>query len=492
MNNRTLIMICMLPAWLAGCMSIPHDRGRAQALSMVHASSVAAADQQLHDLLNKPVNADAAVSIALNRNAEVKRWYAQLGMAQADVYDASRLSNPSLGFVRLTASQRDASRTTWSISQNFTELLFLHYRTQLGRSEVLQMQQRFAHAVLQLESSVRVAYYRYVTAKNIADLYQQVNAAAQAGALYAKSLFDAGNISELQWLRERVAAGETQTAWQQALNEAGRQRAILMTLMGVDDQATPVTIVEVLPSPDDHDDLNGSAGGNDNDNDNDDADADADADDIASLTALAGAQRMDVKALQEQVDMLRKQAAHVRRWFWLNDMQIQGESEHDVDGTLLRGGGGSIGVPLFNQGGGARLRARSQLEAAQAELAQLQLSIRNDVKAQITALVRAHHIVAEYRQTIVPSSERMVELTQQQHNYMLVGTLELLKTREEQLHAHRNYLMALGEYWQRRVELSQTIGGELPHQRNIKINDQVNDKDQGKDQSKDQGKEVSP
>ena len=172
MNIRCLMLV-MASVALTACVSVPADRGAARSVELLKSRSTVAAAVHLGEanpaaLPDQPLDADACVRVALNRSPSMQMQYAQLGLQQADVYDATRLSNPSLSFMHADVQASDATRSTWGLSQNFTELLFINYRSKLGRSIQLQAQQQVAAAVLNLEAEVRTAYYRYVVASLVA------------------------------------------------------------------------------------------------------------------------------------------------------------------------------------------------------------------------------------------------------------------------------------------------------------------------------------
>ncbi|MGE0115233.1 MAG: TolC family protein [Steroidobacteraceae bacterium] len=441
-------VLLLTSTWLLGaCAVIPADRGSAQSIELLRSRSGVAASvkldamhaseaDSLKDMLTQPLDADAAVRVALVSSPRLQALYAQLGLAQADVYDASRLSNPSLGFMRLTGD--GGTRTTWTLTQGFMELLFIHYRSALSHSASLQAKQRLAQSVLNLEAEVRTAYYRYVAASLVAQLHEQAQLATQVSADYAQSLFDAGNISELQLSRERAAGSEARVALHVSQSDRLQRRGELLTMMGVSASTSGIAFVERLDIPV------------------------AQSLDLPGLQQWAEQQRVDLLLTREQLSMYDRARTHARRWFWLDGAEVQAERERETDGARLNGIGGSVGLPLFNQGGGARLRAQAQWEAAQAELTALRLSIGNELAVQVESLQRARAAVNEYRETLMPLRERIVELSQQQQNFMLIGTFELLSAKHELLQAYQDYLNATGEYWIRHVELARTVGGRLP------------------------------
>lgn len=435
---------------LVGCATIPADRGSSVAVDLLKPRSDLAAGLSLASagdtknevakILAAPVNVDDAVRVALLQSARMRVLYAELGFAQADIYDASRLSNPSLGYMRL-AADGGVSKTSWSLSQSFTELLFLGYRKRVARSQLLHAQQTVASEILTLEADVRRAYYDYVSADLVAQMRTRVSSLSTASAQYAQQLFDAGNISALQLSREQAQTSEAAIRQRAATVAAKMALSRLMTLLGLPLQASATTTAQfviTLPLP-----TAASA-------------------DVESLQSWALTQRLDLAALREQVDMLSGNLTHTRRWRWLGGVQVTAERERESDGEVFTGFGGELELPLFNQGSGNLLRANANLESARAKLNELQTAIGNDMLVRYAALQAAQANVEEYRQRLVPLRERIVELSQQQQTFMLIGTFELLSIKQEEMDTYQAYLEAVRDYWMAHTDLLRTAGGKLP------------------------------
>lgn len=444
-----IVSLCVV---LAGCASIPADRGSSAASALVAKRSdgaqsvqfgVAQKDIQAEtdELLAVPMTVTDAVRLALLNSPRVRMFYAELGLAQADVYDASRLSNPSLGYLR-TAASGGASKETWSLSQSFTELLFIHYRTRLGQGELRQVQQRIAHEVLALEADVRSAYYQYVGAELIAQMTDNHMRLVEATSQYAQQLFDAGNISRLQLNYERAQGSEGLIRTRKAMIDAQLAFSKLMTLLGLSvtgEDSQELSRFELrLPLPS------------------------AVTIQISDLQEWAQAQRLDLAALRGHINLLEDSAKHVSRWHWLGGARVRTEHEHDSGSAAFTGVGAEVELPLFNQGAGNVLRADASLEMANARINQLQLEIRNDVAVWYAATQAALANVEEYRTRLLPMREQIVALSQQQHDYMLIGTFELLTTRQQEMDAYQSYLEAVRDYWVAHSELLRAAGGCLP------------------------------
>jgi outer membrane protein, heavy metal efflux system len=443
-------LLALVALALGGCVSLPADRGAAATAKLVETRSTlagtvprlngspeVAADLSMR-LLSSPVGATEAVQLALLNNPRMRALYATLGLSQGDVYDATRLANPSLGYLRLTPARGGGNRTTWSIAQDFTQLLFLGYRNRVGRAQTLRAERQVAHEVLQFEAEVREAYYLYAGLQLSARMRAAAARGAQVSADLAARFHEAGNISLLQRSREEAVASEASISARRLEAEAMAARGRLLTLlgMGLSDASPLFSEALSLPTP-----LSATAG---------------------DLQSLAMAQRLDLAALRTEVDLRQQQLAHTSRWRWLGGLTLAAERERELDGDNLKGGGGSLELPIFNSGRGKTLRANAQAELSVASLAGLETSIRNDVAVQAMALESARQAVDEYRTRLLPLQEQIVESSQREQNFMLIGAFEVLAARREELDTYERYVDAVRDYWIQRARLAGSVGGKLP------------------------------
>lgn len=436
--------VCVVSAGLAGCATIPADRGWSSSEALIKSHSSVDATlrpggdpQSLADeLLAQPLDAEAAVRLALLKNPRMQALYAELGLAQADVYDASRLANPALGYAELSAAG-SLVKTTWNLSQRFTELLFLRFNTRVARSQLLQAQQRAAQEVLSLEAAVRKAYYAYLGERSIALMRERIADAGTASADYAERLFSAGNVSELQLKREQAAASTAQIELRKVQSRASTARGELFKLLGLT-AAQNVQFAERLQVPVEQ------------------------PHDVSALEDWALKQRLDFLATREALHAAELSLKHTRRWRWLGGVELGAEREREANGVAATGPTASVELPLFNPGGGALTRARARVEQVNAELRMLEIEIRNDIAVQLDALQAAVAVVDEYRERLVPIQQRILELSQQEQNFMLIGAFELLATKQQELAAYQSYIEAVRDYWMTQAELARVAGGRLP------------------------------
>ena len=114
------LFLLLLAALSAGCAAIPANRGYGTVEALVaergaHApvinagNDAARLDALVLDTLSRPLRARDAVEIALLKNPTLRRGYAELGIAQAELYDAARLSNPTLSLAWLDSNESGAA-----------------------------------------------------------------------------------------------------------------------------------------------------------------------------------------------------------------------------------------------------------------------------------------------------------------------------------------------------------------------------------------------
>ncbi|MEJ0040056.1 MAG: TolC family protein [Gammaproteobacteria bacterium] len=430
---------------LSGCASGPPHRGSDGVSSLVAARGLpqltwAGGDAARLPAPAGPVSRADALKLAFANNAQVRELYARLGIASADVVEASRLPNPRLGYVDLRPEGGGLSQITRSISVDFTNALLLPSRARLARAEFQRSQEMVADALLDLSVRVEQAWFEAVSARQVAELRGLAATAGDASSEMAQRLYDAGNLSPKGLALEGATASEQRVGAARSRAAATRAREALAELMGLSTRAE-WQVPTRLPA------LKATGGANL---------------DETALLKLAETQRLDLSAARRQVSNEQDFASTTRRWRWLGDLEGGYERESDTDGSRLRGPSLALSLPIFNQNQSGVMRADAQAEIAQARLSDLELRVKNEVARGLDQLASASEIAEAYRTAVLPQRERLVGSTQEEHNFMLVGVFELLQARRSQIDAYQSYVEAVRDYWIARADLRKSVGGALP------------------------------
>jgi cobalt-zinc-cadmium efflux system outer membrane protein len=383
----------------------------------------------------EPLTVQRAVALAFERNPEIRSLYAELGIAQSEVLEASRLSNPRFEYASIRGDgERQITR---GIAVPFTDLLMLPVKSRLARSSFAASRNRVAASLIDLATEVESTWYGYVTAQQVAQLRVLVASAASASAGYAERLHQAGNISPRNYALELAAASEARIAATRAAANAARARKELANLLAIHTQdpwQTPKSLPAVLAKEDSFADIEASA--------------------------LAG--RLDLSAARSELDVAQRTLEFVRRWRWLGVVEVGAESETETDGATLKGPTFAWEFPLFNWNRSGVLRQTAEVEAAKARLAALEVNVRNDVIVAVNELSAAREVAESYRTALLPQREAVVGRTFEEFNYMLTDAFELLQARREQFEAYEEYLEAVRDFWLARGRLRALVGGDLP------------------------------
>jgi outer membrane protein, heavy metal efflux system len=254
----------------------------------------------------------------------------------------------------------------------------------------------------------------------------------------ARRFYAAGNISELQLKREEAAASQARIDAARALVAARIARLQLNTTIGLSGADADWQTSDRLPLPV------------------------AAEDDPAMLEAMANQGNLALLAQAREVDILRDAAGITRNFRLLGETQIGFEREREPDGSKIQGPTASIEIPIFNQGGARVERAQARYVQARAQLLALQLKTDNAVRLGAERVRVLSDIVKAHRDALIPARETVVERSQQEQNFMLIGVFELIQAKTQEYDAYQGYLEAIRDYWLARLDLMRVVGARLP------------------------------
>ncbi len=436
-------MLTALCVTLAGCATVPPDRGFSVVQSELDQHGVtdvatpADTAPMLSEWLAAPLSLDTARRIAFTQHPRLRAGYAALGIAQAEVYEAARLSNPVLDFEWL-ASSVENEQITLGLAQNFASLLKRPARKRQADAALVAEQLRVAADLLDLSADIEVAYYRQVGARASLELCRALVEAADVASALAARMHEAGNISLPALRREQAAATTARIAMERARAQVEGTRATLNELLGLDAQAGATWKISAqLPLPV------------------------AAEDSLKSLRELAR-DRLDLTAARAAVTRLEERLGISRRERLLGEASLGVTHERDSDGEKLTGPTLSLELPVFDWGRGRELRAQAELEKAQADLHTHELEVERRLRAAYAEVKVARAVIERYRHDLLPQRDAIVQSLLAQQHFMLVGQFEVLAAKQDQYDAYQGYLEALTDYAVARAELTRAAGNQLP------------------------------
>ena len=384
-------------------------------------------------LLEQPLTTDLASQIVLLRSHELRAELAELGIAQAELAQASRLANPGVSFARLSGDG-ETMRTT-GLAADFVDWLTQPLRRRMAEAEVQRVKLEVAVAVFDHVAEAHHALVELQAALAETQILRQVEEAERAAADYAIALYEAGNLTqrertlvEASWLERKAELADSDVRRLQS--EEALRRALGM---GPDD----VWQVEPLAEPPTM----------------------AIETSVQSLEGLAVDQRLDLSAARWSLAMLERAKNLHRRTRWLPvGVELGIERETETEGVRLTGPTVELALPIFDTGRASQARYDAEILRARSQLAGLELRVKSEVRETRGAYLAALEMAELYRGSLIPLRRQALELTLRESHQMLVGVFEVLSAKQDLLDAELRHLEAVQHAWSAHVELHQALG----------------------------------
>ncbi|MBV8519236.1 MAG: TolC family protein [Acidobacteria bacterium] len=434
--NRGWIAASLLFA--CACASVPRDAGvadvrRAVAERSGQSLTWARDDERVRALLQDELTADNAVAIGVINNRRLEATFAELGIARADLVQASLVRNPI--FEAEVRFPRDPFRPfELRLAQTLVDLVQLPRRRALGRAAFDAAKLRVTSDVLMFAADIRARHADLLAAAQRVALSRTSFETAQASAELAQRQHDAQNITDLELENEQARYEDAKLDLAREEQQFVLARESLVRAMGVRDVPAELHLPDAFPP------------------------LPATEPDEAQLEQLASARRLDVQRAMAEVQLARMRVP-LARLAALDDVTVDAHYQRDAAGAKTVGPGIELPIPLFNNGAAARTRAEHELVRANALLQALLDESSSRIRTARASVAEARARVEYYRDVVVPRRQRIVELTKLEHNAMLVGPFTLLDARRNETQARRDFIDAQRDYWRARITLDAAVNG---------------------------------
>ncbi|MGE0681318.1 MAG: TolC family protein [Candidatus Binatia bacterium] len=389
--------------------------------------------------LQDGLSEDDAVHLTLLNNQELQALYARLGIAQADLVQASLLHNPVADVTTGFPVGGGIVDLSFGVAMDFIDLLYTPLRKRVAAARFEETKLRVAAEVLDFAWRTRTAFYRHQANEQMVEMRRQVAASTAASFELAQRMREAGNIRELDLASEHALAEEAKLDLRRAeiaVRESHEQLNTLMGLWGEETQAWTVAPVR-LPEPP-REPL-----------------------DSARLESRAIERSLDLAATEQLIVAAAENVGLDRTSGLFPEVIVGGKGERD--GSEWEPGPTFIlPLPFFDRGQARIARAQAELRQARELHHALAVRIRAVTRTTRDRLDGYRDRALHYHDVLLPVRNRIVQETQLQYNAMQIGPLELLRAKEQQIETAVRYIDTLQEYWMTRADLALILAGRLP------------------------------
>lgn len=388
---------------------------------------------ELERLLAAPLTADSAVRVALLNNRGLRASLAGLGVAEADLVQAGRMSNPSFSFGRMSGGgETEIER---SVMFDLVGLLTMPIRRDIETRRFRSAQLVAATDAVRLAADTRKAWFDAVAASQSARYAEQVREAADASAELARRMARAGNLSALDQAREQLFSAETTAQLARARHRATAAREQLARLLGVWGTQTAFRLPDRLP------------------------DLPAAPREAGNVEAQAMQQRLDVQLAKLDAEATARALGLTRTTGVINVLDAGYVNSSKSGRPRENGYEIELALPIFDWGGARVAKAEALYMQSVHRTAHTAITARSQVREAWSAYRTSYDVARHYRDEVLPLQKKISEETLLRYNGMLMSVFELLADARAQITGVNTAIEAQRDFWIAETELQAAING---------------------------------
>lgn len=373
---------------------------------------------------------------AAQNSPELRLAYAQVKAAEARITDAKLLENPQFSAELQWPNSSAPAAQEYSISYNIIDLFNRGGRVRAAELHREAALQRTLSQAVELEAAIKSAFY---TVQGHAQSLEEQKVLLQVAELQfelAKRQRDAGNIPELILVQYQSMLLQSRTELYQRQMALFESRQELARLIGAAENAEQILVNPRLADLPELDEQT-----------------------APDLLAEAISTRPDLAEVGYEVEALKAERGQ-QSLLTFDGTSLGYIYERETSLETLQGVTLSMPLPIFDRKQGEKARLDAEIEAQQAQREALFQRVTAEVKTLLVKMANAR-LRVEQLEELVPLRQRILDLSLQQYNAMLMGTYQLLDTRGGRSTAVLTLADAKADYWRARTELERALGRSI-------------------------------
>lgn len=419
-----------LIALLGACATVPSDRGVGEVEVLVgdrlgeslplprEGGPLIVTEAEVTRLLAFPLAVRDAERIALYRHPAIGAKLAEVGIAEADLAQASRLRNPGFSFARFSGDDYEAT-TLFDIGG----LMLMPLRKRLATRQLEIAQYQAAGAVIDHLARTRDTWINAVAEAHRTRLMEEMLESVETANSLVRQMTAIGHSSTREAMESELRLTEFRAALsRQRVRETGAREALIRQLGVWGSDASLLTFPDTLDIP---------------------LGVPLDYREVAA-TAVAG--RLDVEMARRNIEAMAGNFRLTRRSPFVNAIEI-GPVLEVADGERERGFEVELVLPVFDLGGVKSERARIAYDQAYAQAETAAITAASEAREALEAYRRAFDIARVYRERVLPLRERLSKEEMLRYNGMLISVFDLLDDAADVLDTRIAYVDALRDFW---------------------------------------------
>jgi cobalt-zinc-cadmium efflux system outer membrane protein len=389
-------------------------------------------------LLATPLDADAAVRIALLNNRELRAELREVGVARAELLQAGFLPNPLLELEVAPERNSDVElRVEWDLAG----LILAPLRADVATAHLEVARLGAARSLVETGYAVRTAFHTAQAAEERLAIAQRALDASAAARDAARALGAAGNLRaldvaarEAEFEEERIRVAELEL-------ELLVAREAVQRLLGLHGDETTWTIAAPL------------------------AEAPAEPFDPPDLERTVIDASLGLREMRSEMERIGRRAGLARVEGLLPEILVDvhtliGNSSGTSTGTLV-GGGVAMRLPVFDQAEGTVAAYEHALDAAIERYVGMAIDVRSSAREARARALSARARSRHYADAVLVARQRVLDETLLQYDAMQVSIFQLLDAVHALLDSQLAAVETRREYWSAAAALGAVIAGQV-------------------------------
>lgn len=393
---------------------------------------------RVETLLRRPLTAGSAVQIALLNNRGLQAAYNALGIAEAEMIQASLPPAPTVKIERLTNPfEIEIERR---IVASILSLLTLPARASVAADRFHQAQLRAAEETLRVAAEARRNYYRAVASRELAGFLDQAKSAAETATRLAKRLGESGAMNKLDQAREQVFYADITAQLARTRQQAASERERLVRSLGLWGGDLDFRLPGALPA------LPGRPRA------------------LPDIEVEAVTRRVDLQMARIELAALAKTYDLSQASRFVNLLDISGirktQKERETGEKLrTRGYEVEFQIPIFDLGESrVRMAAETYMQAFN-RLTEKAVNVRSEARDAYRTYRSAYDIALHYRNEVLPLRRIISDETLLRYNAMQIDVFALLAEARQRIAATNQAIEAQRDFWLASVDLGVAVVG---------------------------------
>jgi cobalt-zinc-cadmium efflux system outer membrane protein len=384
-----------------------------------------------------PLDADAAVRVAFQRDAGIRVSLAELDLARAELAQADLPPNPALDLaIGVAVDGASGAPAIVGITQQLTWIWTRPDRVDARDADRRAMILLAAEAMIRLDAEVRRVHAAAIAAE-ATHLLDQAHAQATGRTVDAVTrLFEAGEASRIDLDRARLNAAESAATADASRRTARQMKLEVLAGIGCPDASTDF-------------DLRGSL-----------ADSGGSVPDEDRIVELTRATRLDVAAARMRVLAAEAECrlAGSKRFPEVGVGAAWNQNFGDRQAVLP---GARITLPILDDGSAAIAAANARLDRARLELLSIRRRAVGEVRSSREAFLRSDQQRIAYSETVLAPATEAETLAESAYRKGVIDLTVLLLAQQQRITAERRLVKFQVTAITDRISLQEQVGGSF-------------------------------